>query len=182
MKFLSFFLSFIVKIFNRISCVIMRSRFRECGSGCLFFSVNSHFSYATISLGKDVYIGPNANFSSAEETITIGDKVMFGPDVMIIGEDHNISQLGKYMHDVKEKLPQNDAPIVICDDVWVGARSIILKGVTLGEGCVVAAGSIVTKSVPPYAIVKGSPAVVYKYRFTKEEIEIHRKMIQNQKS
>ena len=45
-----------------------------------------------------------------------------------------------------------------------------------------ASGSIVTKSVPPYAIVKGSPAVVYKYGFTKEEIEIHRKMIQNQKS
>lgn len=178
MKFFAVLISILVKIFNRIACVVMRSRFRNCGSGCLFFPVNSHFSYSTISLGKDVYIGPNANFSSAEETITIGNKVMFGPGVIIIGGDHNISKLGEYMHDVKEKLPHNDAPVVICDDVWIGARSIILKGVTLGEGCVVAAGSIVTKSTPPYSIVKGCPAAVYRYRFTQEEIGVHREMLQ----
>lgn len=66
---------------------------------------------------------------SSESTITIGSKVKFGPDVIFVGGDHNVAVLGKYMYDVKEKLPENDLPIVVKKDVWIGARSIVLKGV-----------------------------------------------------
>lgn len=109
--------------------------------------------------------------------ITIGSKVMFGPDVMFVGGDHNAAVLGKYMYDVKEKLPENDLPIVVKKDVWIGARSIVLKGVTIGEGAIVAAGSLVLKDVPPYAIVGGVPAKVLKMRFSPEQIEQHRKLL-----
>ena len=58
--------------------------------------------------------------------------------------------------------------IIIDDDVWIGYRSIILSGVHIGQGAVIAAGAVVTKDVPPYTIVGGVPAKVIKYRFTSE--------------
>jgi acetyltransferase-like isoleucine patch superfamily enzyme len=62
-------------------------------------------------------------------------------------------------------------PIEIQDDVWIGARAIILDGVTIGQGAIVAANSVVTKDVPPYAIVGGIPAKILKYRFEEERIQ-----------
>ena len=60
--------------------------------------------------------------------------------------------------------------IIVDDDVWIGFRSTILSGVHIGQGAIVAAGSLVTKDVPPYAIVGGVPAKVIKYRFSPEMI------------
>lgn len=70
-----------------------------------------------------------------------------------------------------EKLPENDLPIVIEDDVWCGANVTILKGVTIGHGSVVAAGAVVTKSFPPYSIIGGVPAKLIKMRFDNEDIK-----------
>lgn len=61
-------------------------------------------------------------------------------------------------------------PIVVGNDVWIGTRAIILSGVTIGHGAIIAAGSVVTKDVPPYAIVGGNPAKVIRYRFSDETI------------
>lgn len=79
--------------------------------------------------------------------------------------------------DSDEKLPENDAPVVIEDDVWCGANVTILKGVTIGRGSVVAAGAVVTRSCPPYSIIGGVPAKVLKMRFTAEEIEEHERLL-----
>lgn len=75
-----------------------------------------------------------------------------------------------------EKLPENDMPVVIEDDVWCGANVIILKGVTIGHGSVVAAGAVVTKSFPPYSIIGGVPAKLIRMRFTPEQIEDHERL------
>ena len=61
--------------------------------------------------------------------------------------------------------------IVVGDDVWVGQRAIIMSGVNIGQGAVIGAGAIVTKNVPPYAIVGGIPAKVIRYRFSEELIQ-----------
>jgi acetyltransferase-like isoleucine patch superfamily enzyme len=61
--------------------------------------------------------------------------------------------------------------IIIEDDVWIGVNAVILGDVKIGRGAVVGAGSIVTKNIPPYAIVAGNPAKVIKQRFTPEQIE-----------
>ena len=61
--------------------------------------------------------------------------------------------------------------MLVDDDVWIGYRAIILDGVHLGQGCVVAAGAVVSSDVPPYAIVDGVPARVIRYRFAPETIE-----------
>lgn len=67
------------------------------------------------------------------------------------------------------KSPQKPAPI-IGNDVWIGMNSIVMRGVVIGDGAIVAAGSIVTKDVEPYSIVAGSPARIVKYRFSKDII------------
>lgn len=109
--------------------------------------------------------------------MTIGKKVIFGPHPTIITGGHRIDVVGKYIMDSKEKLPENDAPVVIEDDVWIGANVTRLKGVTIGRGSVVAAGAVVTKSCPPYSIIGGVPAKVLKMRFTPEEIVKHESIL-----
>jgi len=80
--------------------------------------------------------------------------VMFGPEVMIITGDHRFDIKGMYMDEVTNemKLPENDKPVNIEDDCWIGARAIVLKGVTIHKGSIVAAGAVVVKDVPEYSI------------------------------
>lgn len=159
---------------------IYRYLFKKCGKNFIF-DPYSYFSYSTISVGDDVFIGSGANFAASETYISIGTKVMFGPEVTIMAGDHNTKVIGSYMYDVKEKLPEHDQPVVIEDDVWVGTRATILKGVTIGRGSIIAAGSVVTKSCKPYSIIGGVPAVILKERFTAKEIAIHEETLKNQR-
>jgi acetyltransferase-like isoleucine patch superfamily enzyme len=126
-----------------------------------------------LSIGDGSSIPKGSVFYCTEAPLTIGKKVIFGPNPTIITGDHRIDIIGKYIMDCNEKLPQNDAPVVIEDDVWCGANVTILKGVTIGRGTVIAAGAVVTKSCPPYSIVGGVPAKILKYRFNKEQILQH---------
>ena len=99
--------------------------------------------------------------------IIFGDHVMTGPGVTMITGGHRIDIPGRPMKSIhnNEKLPENDQDIILNGDNWIGANSIILRGVTIGEGAVVAAGAVVTNDVPPYSIVGGVPARVLKRRF-----------------
>lgn len=73
-----------------------------------------------------------------------------------------------------EKRETDDKGVVIESDVWIGTRAIVLSGVIIGRGwSVVAAGAVVTKNVPPYAIVGGNPAKIIKFRFNSDEIKEH---------
>ena len=173
MKYVALLFYFIRKAFDKIVMHIMITLFRAHGKNVIFFPTNSSFSYKNIILGSDVFIGPGAKFSSIT-IIKIGNKIMFGPNVSIMGGDHNITQIGQYMYDIKQKLPENDLPITIEDDVWIGTGAIILKGVTIKKGSVVAAGAIVTKDVPEFSIVAGIPARVIKRRFSEEDLKIHK--------
>src|SRR5208283_305128 len=122
---------------------------------------------ATIYVGNDVSLGLKPRLVAPRSQIRIGDKVFFGPEVTIRGGDHTASYLGRFMADIHDadKSPEDDKEVVIEDDVWVGTRAIILKGVTIGRGAIVAAGAVVTKSVLPYAIVGGVPARLIRFRW-----------------
>jgi acetyltransferase-like isoleucine patch superfamily enzyme len=76
-----------------------------------------------------------------------------------------------------EKRPEDDRDVIIGDDVWIGARAIILHGVTIGRGSVVAAGAVVARDVPSYAIVGGVPARVIRYRWDPATIERHEALL-----
>lgn len=130
-----------------------------------------------MTVGDYTSIPKGATFYCTEAPLTIGKKVIFGPHPTIITGDHRIDVIGKYIMDSKEKLPENDAPVIIEDDVWTGANVTILKGVTIGRGSVIAAGAVVTKSFPPYSIIGGVPAKLLKMRFTPDEIEKHERLL-----
>jgi len=152
--------------------VALRPLFRSCGRNFVFCPYGV-YSYRNITVGNDVYIGPTPTFLAEVAPIEIGSKVLFGPGVTLITGDHVHDIIGAYMFDIKEKRPTDDLPIVIEDDVWLGARSTVLKGVTIGRGSIIGAGSVVTKSIPPYSIALGVPAKIYKPRFSSEEIKLH---------
>lgn len=109
-----------------------------------------------------------------EEGIEIGSFVSFANDVtLVLGGSHPMDRITTYpMHlDFSEfpvERPLTKGKIVIEDDVWIGMKSTVLSGITIGQGAVVMAGSIVTGDVPPYAVVGGIPAKVVKYRFPED--------------
>ena len=126
-------------------------------------------------LGNDINIGKHSTFWAVHSRIVIGDNVIFGPEVMVMGGNHNTSLAGRYMVDFteKDKRPDDDQDVIFEGDNWIGARAIILKGVTIGRGAVIAAGSVVVRSVPPYSITVGIPARPRKLRGSVEEIILH---------
>ena len=147
---------------------------KHCGKGVYLRPTCSDLKgLYNLSIGDGSSIPKGSVFYCTEAPLTIGRKVIFGPNPTIITGDHRINVVGKFIMDSNEKLPENDAPVVIEDDVWCGANVTILKGVTIGRGSVVAAGAVVTKSCPPYSIIGGVPAKVLKRRFSKEEIIEH---------
>lgn len=97
------------------------------------------------------YAGISGARIVAESSVVIGRESLIGPNCMICDSDRHPLPIGS-------KEPIKTAPIIIGDRVFVGAHSIILKGVHLGDGCIVAAGSVVTKSFPANAIIGGNPA------------------------
>lgn len=155
-----------LRIWRRLLVPCYRQRFREAGTGVLFDPLSSQFSYATISLGHHVFIGGRAWFSG---DIRIGSYVMFGPNVTILGGDHEFRDRERPMYLVKEKTAV-PPPVCIGDDVWIGANVTVLKGVSIGRGAIVAAGSVVTKPVPPYSIHAGAPARSIGQRFEPDAI------------
>lgn len=127
--------------------------------------------FAQIEIGSHTY-GPiwAAWSGNPAERLSIGSYCSIGGGVkFILGSEHGYRSLTSFPFKVKmagfpfEALTKG--PIVLGDDVWVGENAIILSGVQVGQGSVIAAGSVVVKSVPPYAIVGGNPAKVIKFRF-----------------
>lgn len=130
-----------------------------------------------MSIGSKTYIGENNVIYAGKAPLTIGRYVMTGPNVTIITGDHRIDLVGEYMRNVTNemKLESNDQPVVIEDDVWIGAGAIILKGVTIGRGSVISAGALVRKDVPPYTIFYSHDNT--RPRFTQQQIEEHEKLL-----
>lgn len=111
---------------------------------------------ATLRVGDHVYVTGNTQFLVSQE-LTIGARCAIGFDVLIMDSDlHDLADL-----DEPDTPPRpRTVPIHIGDDVWIGARATVLKGVTIGAGAVVAAGAVVTSDVPPRTVVAGVPARV----------------------
>lgn len=133
------------------------------------------------SISKDIvtgchtYVGPQCHIYPR---VSIGDYTMLANNVSIIGSDHVFS-------DPRQPIIFSGRPELaktrIGKDVWIGAHSIIMCGVVIGDGAIIGAGSVVTKDIPEYAIYAGVPATLIKMRFSEEEISMHKKMIDDGK-
>jgi acetyltransferase-like isoleucine patch superfamily enzyme len=126
----------------------------------------------TLVIGDDFYIGRD---SFIETDCIIGNQVIIANGVAIVGKyDHHFQEVGKPMRfatqirDSHYSWKGKDLITTIGDDVWIGYGSIIMCGVTIGNGCIIAAGSIVTKDLESYWIYAGSPAKKMKKRFDSE--------------
>lgn len=102
-----------------------------------------------IRIGKNVFINSGCTFMD-RGGITIGDDAFIGPNVCLITENHGLAP------NARRSLISK--PIVLESNVWIGARAIVLGGVTVGKNSVIGAGSVVTKDVPPNTVVVGNPA------------------------
>lgn len=113
---------------------------------------------SSVELGDRSGLGVNCRISGK---VVIGRDVMMGPNVSFYTRNHAFSRIDIPMSQQGFSV---EKPVIICDDVWIGANSILLGGVIVGKGAVIGAGAVVTKDVPEYAIVGGNPAKVLKYR------------------
>jgi len=112
-----------------------------------------------ITIGNNVGIAQNC-FIQVRGHVKIGNNVILGPGVSIFSENHNFSDPTKYINEQGEIRKG----IIIEDGVWIASGTTILDGVTIGNNSIIAAGSVVNKDVPPFAIVGGIPAKIIKYR------------------
>lgn len=128
-------------------------------------------------VGESTYGKLNVYCNGANVKLRIGRFCSIGPNVcFVLNADHYLNNISTFPFKVMicnsvkyEAISKGD--IIIDDDVWFSCNCTILSGVHIGQGAVIAAGSVVTKDVPPYAIVGGVPAKVIKYRFEPEMIE-----------
>ncbi|KAF5020015.1 hypothetical protein F66182_7951 [Fusarium sp. NRRL 66182] len=135
---------------------ILKSFLGHVGDDEIFIEPPFRVDYGpNLSVGKRFYA--NFNLTVLDSAIvTIGDRVMIGPNVMISTATHETEVASRrdnieYAH-----------PITIGDDCWIGGGVIILGGVTIGDGCTIGAGSIVTRDVPSWSVAVGTPARVVK--------------------
>ena len=129
------------------------------------------FRFEKVSVGKKTYGALNVtDFSPANTMLKIGNYCSISPGVQfLLGGEHQINSISTFPFKVKcfgfEYEAGSKGDIIVGDDVWIGTNAIICSGVNIGQGAIVAAGSVVTKSVEPYAIVGGNPAKLIRYRF-----------------
>ena len=115
-------------------------------------------SQASVDLGEQVFIGFSSEFNIIGK-LSVGNNVLLGPGCFIVDHNH-IHKQSKFIADQGCEYK----PVSIEDDVWLGAKSIILPGVTLRKGSIVAAGAVVKDDVESMAIVAGVPARIVSYR------------------
>lgn len=128
--------------------------------------------FTTINNGVgDVIIGNNTRIGLGNTIIgpvNIGSDIMFAQNIVLSGLNHSYQDISMSIHDQKV----STSVITVEDEVWIAANSVIVAGVKIGKHSVVAAGSVVTKDVPPYSIVAGNPAKLIKqYNFETEKWE-----------
>lgn len=130
--------------------------------------VVTEIATSQITIGDNTLLGPRSIVDCVSR-IEIGNNVLISYDCVIADSDNHSLSASKRHNDLElwrqGKHDWSDvktAPIIIKNNAWIGARSIILKGVTIGEGAIVGMGSVVTKDVAPYTVVAGNPAKVVK--------------------
>ena len=133
------------------------------------------FPIEQVEVGKGTYGGIDVMVYNLKSRLRIGNYCSIGPQVkFILSAEHYTNTITTYPLKVKllgqEYEAESRGDIVLEDDVWIGYGATIMSGITIGQGAVVAAGAIVTKDVPPYAIVGGIPARVIRYRFSEKII------------
>lgn len=151
------FLADLMPPFVRV--IIFKFFFASFGRSVLF-DYGSYVRYPwKVKIGSNVTVNRKCNFYPAivsdSGSITIENGATIGPQCTFFAAGHDYTSLD---------LADTSGPITVCKDVWIGGGSTVLPGVTIGQGAVIGAGSVVTKSIPPFSVAVGVPAVVVNTR------------------
>lgn len=154
---------------DKYNLLIFRRKWRRKNSQNNTVAANI-FNIDAVSVGKYTYGAIHVLNWGKKEKLYIGNFCSIAQEVMfVLNADHYTDHFSTYPFKTKiisgELEGTSKGNIIIEDDVWIGYRAIIMSGVKIGQGAVVAAGAVVTKDVPAYSIVGGIPAKVIKYRF-----------------
>ncbi len=146
--------------FNKVSHYL-----RSASAKLIFNSCGSNVAVGRKAIiSRNISIGNRSGIGEKCEilgTCTIGDNVLMGPECIIYTRNHNFMDKNELI--INQGVTA-ELPVTIGNDVWIGRRVIILPGVNIGNGAVIAAGSVVTKDVPPYTLVGGNPSRIIKER------------------
>lgn len=146
-------------LFNAIKAAFLRALGAKIGKRPIFYPGVWIAPAHKLEVGDDVDLALDVIIVTSG-TVKIGSRVLIGYRTQINSSNHTIPlKPGRIFGS-----PHDDRPVVIADDVWIGGNCMIMAGVTIGEGAVVAGGAIVTRNVEPYTIVGGCPARLIKYR------------------
>jgi maltose O-acetyltransferase len=115
--------------------------------------------WGQLSIGARTFIGHTSTIG-AQKMVEIGNDCLIAECVTIRDQDHRIADLSRPIREQGYSV----APVRIGNDVWLGAKVTVCKGVSIGDGCVVGANAVVTRDLPPYSVAVGAPARVVRYR------------------
>lgn len=164
------------KILRYVSLYRFRKKWRKRNRNNSTYAKNE-FKIESVLVGNGTYGGIYVLNDVPTQKLIIGSFCSIADEVLfLLGADHRLDYISTYPYKYRilHSTPYeavSKGNIIIGDDVWIGHRAIILSGVTIGQGAVVAAGAVVAKDVPPYAVVAGVPAKVIKYRFEQKIID-----------
>lgn len=154
---------------------IFKKEWRNINSHNNTFPINI-FDINIVKVGTKTY-GPIEvlSWGAEHEKLIIGNFCSIAKDVkFILGGNHNYKTIStfpfKYKYQGISSPGLSKGPIIVKDDVWIGYGSTILSGIKIGQGAIIGAMSVVSKDVPPYAIVVGNPAKIVNYRFDEDTI------------
>lgn len=139
------------------------------------------FNQDIVSIGNDTYGYLEVIAYNTQYSLKIGSFCSIAPNVVfLLSCDHMINNISTYpfkVHILGEKSEAiSKGNINVEDDVWIGYGALVLSGVNIGQGAIIAAGSVVTKDVPPYAVMGGAPAKILRYRF---DLDTRKTLINN---
>ncbi len=149
---------------------LLKEMFAEVGEKCYIESpLRANWGGKNVHLGKMVYA--NFNLTLVDDTdIYIGDNVLIGPNVVIVTGTHPVHP------EIRRKQGQYNVSVRIGNNVWIGASSVILPGVTIGDNSVIGAGSVVTKDIPSGVVAFGNPCKVFR-KIDKKDYEYYYKQM-----
>lgn len=158
-------------LIDRLCLLAFRRKWRKQNAHNTTIAANK-FDLNSVSVGKETYGAIRVLNWGTKERLQIGDYCSIAQEVVfILNADHFTNHLSTFPFKTKilngglEGVSKGN--IVVGDDVWIGYHAIIMSGVNIGQGAIIAAGAVVAGDVPPYAIVGGVPAKIIKYRFDK---------------
>lgn len=171
------------RIIRRLKLYLASKKYKNLAPGCRVPSDITISNKDNLIMHQGADLEPGALILNINAKFVMGKYSGAGPNLTVVAGNH-MSMIGKYLMDVTDDDKRvldpdgkQDQDVILEEDVWLGANVVLLNGVKIGRGAVIAAGTVCRSKIPPYAIVVGNPAKVVGFRFTPSQIIGHEQLL-----